>query len=521
MNRTRNALVAAAFAYVNFGVALVSGIVLVPLILRSLGTRPYSLWLTTGELLVYAGMLDFGVLTMLPWMVAQADGRDDVAEIRCILSRALAITVGAGMLLAAVVLAAWTIVPSALALGKADFEVVAGPLLVVVAAMVATYPAKIFHAALVGLQDVRFTGCLAVCQTALSVGLTVWLLAAGYGLYAIATAAALPPAAAAVASLFRLRVIKPAAVRGWPAPDIASLRAMVVDGAGAWIGGVGWTMVAATSGIVITSLGHPETVVVYACTAKLSQLLFHLSRVLPDSALVGLAQIDGGGHTDRLRLVVTRMLRVHLVLSGAAAIAALCFNPLFVRLWVGSAYFGGNALNVALVGALVSISLAHGLVSCAAVLGYRRQVGVVTLAYGILTVTFAVVLGRVFGLAGVAIAPIFSGAMTTLPAGALLLRRLSILSLRWLMRDLWGPWAWRFAALLIVIGVAGTASDWTTSEYVFRALLGVVAVTVYMLSMRSLWRDLPLGSKLSDVLSRLKLTRSAMPGSVGEAKTWG
>jgi len=169
----------------------------------------------------------------------------------------------------------------------------------------------------------------------------------------------------------------------------------------------------------------------------------------------------------------------------------------------------------------VSISLAHGLVSCAAVLGYRRQVGVVTLAYGILTVTFAVVLGRVFGLAGVAIAPIFSGAMTTLPAGALLLRRLSILSLRWLMRDLWGPWAWRFAALLIVIGVAGTASDWTTSEYVFRALLGVMAVTVYMLSMRSLWRDLPLGSKLADVLSRLKLTRSAMPGSVGEAKTWG
>ena len=200
MNRTRNALVAAAFAYVNFGVALVSGIVLVPLILRSLGTRPYSLWLTTGELLIYAGMLDFGVLTMLPWMVAQADGRDDVAEIRCILSRALAITVGAGMLLAAVVLAAWTIVPSALALGKADFEVVAGPLLVVVAAMVATYPAKIFHAALVGLQDVRFTGCLAVCQTALSVGLTVWLLAAGYGLYAIAAAAALPPAAAAVAT---------------------------------------------------------------------------------------------------------------------------------------------------------------------------------------------------------------------------------------------------------------------------------------------------------------------------------
>ena len=518
MSRTRNALVTAIFTYVNFGLAIVSGIVLVPLILRAVGAHAYGLWLTTAELLAYAGMLDVGVLGILPWLVAQADGRGDVAEIRSLLSRALVIAAGAGIVLAVVVFGAGPGLLSALSLARGDFEAVVGPLLVVAALMAVTYPLRIFYAALVGLQDVMFTGGLAVSQTALSIGLTLWLLAEGYGLYAVAAAAVVPPAAAALASVVRLRSVQPAVFGGWPAPDVRRIRAMLVDGVGAWIGGVGWTMVAATSAIVITFLGHPEAVVVYACTAKLSQISFHLSRVLPDSTLVGLAQIDGAQQRQRLRRAITTILRVHLVLSGAAAIVALSFNRLFVTVWVGDAFFGGAALNLALVGALVSMSLAHGLVSCAAVLGYRRHVGMVTIAYGILTVTLAVLFGRGLGLAGVAMAPIVSGAVTTLPAGMFMLRRMSILSLRWFVRELWLPWAMRFVPVVTVIGLAAMASDRVASDHVIHSVLGVGSIVVYTLTSLSLCRDLPLAAALYGRLRRLGVARLVLRD---EAKTWG
>src|SRR5207244_3293582 len=60
VSRTRRATIAATFGYAQFGLALIIGIGLVPLILSRLGMRTWGLWLATGELLSYAGMVDLG-----------------------------------------------------------------------------------------------------------------------------------------------------------------------------------------------------------------------------------------------------------------------------------------------------------------------------------------------------------------------------------------------------------------------------------------------------------------------------
>ena len=98
------------------------------------------------------------------------------------------------------------------------------------------------------------------------------------------------------------------------------------------------------------------------------------------------------------------------------------------------------------------------------------------------------------------------------------------------------PWFAPFCAALLAFIVASCAPSLSAPPHlvatwpVAGASLSVARHTLELTfnrplqadaSWAALWRDLPLGSKLSDVLSRLKLTRSAMPGSVGEAKTWG
>src|SRR4029079_4825051 len=77
MSRTRKAAITAVFSYAQFAMAIIPGLVLVPLTLRCLGARPYGLWLTIGEVLAYALMADPGILHILPWMVAEADGSAD------------------------------------------------------------------------------------------------------------------------------------------------------------------------------------------------------------------------------------------------------------------------------------------------------------------------------------------------------------------------------------------------------------------------------------------------------------
>jgi O-antigen/teichoic acid export membrane protein len=520
MSRTRRAVIVAGFTYAQLGLAVAAGLVLIPFILSALGPRSYGLWLAASELIAYAAMLDLGVVATLPWLIARADGRRDVSEMRAILCRATTVAALAGVGVTLVALAAWRFTPAALRLTQADVDALAGPLLVVVGAMALTYPLRVFSAALVGLQDVVVAGCLGVSQTALTVGLTVWLLADGYGLYAVAIAAAVPPAVSGVASLFRLKVLKPEAMQGWPRPDMQGLRWILLEGGSGWIAGLGSTMAAATSGLVITVLGHPEWVVVYACTAKLPQLLSHLARALPDSGLVGLGQIDGEGLKSRVQRTVGTILRLHLLLGGAASAVVLLVNPVFVPLWVGEELFGGFALNVAMAAAMLFVSLTHGLVCCAAVLGQRRAIGAVTLAYGLLTIVSSIGLGAAFGLAGIAAAPIVSGVFTTLPAGVLLLRRATEVSWRWLREELGVPWMTRLAPFLLALLAVQASTGRSTADVGAMLIVGAAAATAYVWWMRPLYLELPFHPVVRGWLGRLRLTVPTSSDRVGEIKPW-
>jgi hypothetical protein len=82
MSRIRKAAVNASFSYAQFAIAVVTGIGLVPLTLRHLGVRWWGLWPASGELLAYAGTVDFGVPGVLPWMLAEANGGDDRHRMR-------------------------------------------------------------------------------------------------------------------------------------------------------------------------------------------------------------------------------------------------------------------------------------------------------------------------------------------------------------------------------------------------------------------------------------------------------
>src|SRR5690348_14907386 len=97
MSRTKKATIIAFFGYLQFALASISGIVIVPTILRTIGAHSYGLWLAAGEIMAYSAMADLGLLGVLPWMLAERDGAQDRASIRRILPNALAVAFCAGI----------------------------------------------------------------------------------------------------------------------------------------------------------------------------------------------------------------------------------------------------------------------------------------------------------------------------------------------------------------------------------------------------------------------------------------
>lgn len=515
MSRVRRATVAASFGYLQYALAIASGLLMVPLTIRCLGARTYGLWLASGELLGYAAMVDLGVVAVLPWMLAEADGHKDRDAMRRLISHGVVVGAAVGVVYGLLALALWLVLPTALHLSAADRQAVGPPLALLVVTLMVAYPLRVFSAIVIGLQDVTFNGGLAIGQSFLNVTITAALLLAGFGLFAPATGAAVAALASVLGSWWRARVLAPDLLRDWPRPTLDGLRTLLTNGLGAWSGALGWQLQSASTGLVITALGRAEWIAVYACTSKLVTLATQLSWVIPDAGLVGLAQVHGEHpRPERLRALVLLMLRVHLLLAGGAACVLLVFNPLFVQHWVGVEFFAGPTVNVLLACGIVVASLMHGLITAASVIGNRVRVGTIALVNGAVQVAVAWCLGTWWGLDGIAAAALVAGLLVAIPAGAHLLRPATGLTAITLWRDLLRPWGGRALPLLVVSGVLGATSIRTSLTTVTAMAAGVGVC--YVLRMRPLLTGLPVDARWTRWLVSLRVLPPPSPVAAGQ-----
>jgi O-antigen/teichoic acid export membrane protein len=504
MSRTRKAALTAGFAYTHYACAIASGLILIPLTLSRIGSRDWGLWLATGELVGYAAMVDLGVLGVLPWMLAQADGRNDREAMQRLVSHGVLFAAVIGVGYVALAAALWGLLPTLLRMTPADRAELGPPLALLVGVNALSYPLRVFRGVLGGLQDVTFNGALTLAQSSLTFAITVVLLVQGYGLYALAAGLTVPALVVCLAALLRTLAIAPDLVRGWSRPALRELQQLMSNGVGVWFGALGWQLQSSSTAIVITWLGRPELVPIFACTSKLSSMSTQLAWVLPDSGLVGLAQLSGEQRPRRrVQDVVMMMLRLHLLLAGGAACVILAFNPAFVSAWVGREFFGGLILSALLASGIVVHSLVHGLMATASVLGNRLAVGTITIVCGVAQTMLAIVLGRIWGLEGIVAAALGASLAIAVPAGVSLLRPLVDLNRSSLARDLMVPWLSPSAGVAVVAAIVGLS--YQVLGVVMSGVLSAAVGLAYVWQMRSLYRRLPLGDRTAAWLVRLKL----------------
>jgi O-antigen/teichoic acid export membrane protein len=380
-----------------------------------------------------------------------------------------------------------------------------------VAATAITYPLGVYRTLIVGMQDAFFSGVLNAVQGVLTAILTAVLLLEGYGLYALLWGTTAPLIVTLVVSAGRAAVIAPDLVLTFAPPRFSYLRTLLSNGFGAWLGTLGWQLLAASNGIVITYMGHPEWVPIYACTAKVATMCTPLTWVLPDSGHVGLAHLHGERTSpSRVRHVVVMMQRLHLLMAGALVCGLLVFNPAFVTRWVGAALFGGVSLNALLAAGVLVNSFIHGIVSSASIIGNRQKVGALVIVNGVLQTVLAVVLGHRFGLVGIAWASLVATAMTSLPGGILLLRPNTGLTAGQLLADVVTPWAMRALPLVAMAGLLGAFYE-MLGLWLSAIAAGVICLG-YAWQMRPLYAAaLPLNDRWTTWLVRLKVLPPSPP----------
>jgi len=511
MSRRNKALVAVAFTYAQSVLGIVASLFITRLLVRSLGADLYGIWLATGGLLGYAGLADLGIFGVMPWLFAEADGAKDIACKRSLIVHGLLAGVGAGVLYSIGASAIWLLLPHLAHLDAHSVAQLRGPIVVIVVATAVGYPVRLFPALRGGLQDFKFLGVLQLVGTLLNASLSYGLLRAGLGLYAVVIASITPTILTSVCSLIRTWRIDRPLLQELPRPTLRGTRPILTSGAGSWMGSLGWQMASATDVIVIAYLGYRELVPTFAITSRLGLTLMQFAWSLPDSGLIGLANLGAEGNRSRTESVVRTLIRLNLIPIGAVVCVTLAANATLVHFWVGSDLFGGELLNRILILDVLVLTITHALCTPAAVLGSRVQVGVITLVNGVVHIVLALILGHWFSLSGVAIATALSALGTSIPVGIHLLTAMTGITGTSVIGSLILPWLWRALPSVLVAGLAGWVSHsylvprgFVTTVIIVGAMTAFT-VFVYLWSVRGMIKDLPFGPRITRLLSAVGL----------------
>ncbi|HYH82249.1 MAG TPA: hypothetical protein VEX86_20740 [Longimicrobium sp.] len=433
-SRTRGATVKMVGGTVNLLLVTVQGLLLVPLYLRALGPVMYGAWLASGDILGWLSVLDMGVSGVMTQRMAAAHGRRD--------HRVLAAYFGTGLLVQLVLVLAllagalvlgryvpgWLSVPPAQAglLGSCFALAAVGAAMSILNGGVSSLSAAM---QLQGVQNAA-----AVLGSVLCIVLMVWMLTAGYGLWALPAGMVARNGTQLVINGAYAVILLRREVPGRVRPTVAVAREMWTLSGPAFLCMVGNAGVGRSESALIAVFLRPEVAAVYALTRRAADIISMFMAHVAASVYPGFAHLLGSGKRERAGEVVGEVQHLYLTLGTAAVAMYLALNRTFITLWVGTPSYAGHLITV-LVGVnllvvgraslLTYLTGAAGLIVRGSYLIFFEAAARVALMIGILVVA---------GVPGIPLA----GILVTLVSARV--------ALAWLRREV-GPGQQRAGAL--------------------------------------------------------------------------
>ena len=470
----------------------------VPLTLDRLGEEQFGLWVVAFGTLNYLALADFGLGVITAREIARGVGRKESADrLRDYLERSLHLLFWFSFAAAAVFLAMDHFAGPEL---NAKWVPMREPYLAMVLGYFLAFPLGLFGSALTGLGDLGFYWVAVAAQQLLGATVTVALLLAGCGLWAMVWGYLAGQFLVVLLLVIRLAWKFPAYFPRRPVPLFQPATKPVLA-AGSWysITALGNVFLGGLDLLILGTILDPLFATVYILTTRLPstlsrQLLQVIGTVMPSLAEAGAERTPG-----ELAHILKTVFRCQAVMVGFAVVLVAGVNEAFLAVWLRDrSLFGGHTLNaVFLAGMFVrqwQAMSAQMLFS----LGFNRLVPIGTLADGILTAVLMIAFVGPFGMIGVPFATILGAVLVSLPINLAALGRTVGISM-WDLSKPIGEWLMRslpiFPLCAAVAWACHEANDWR--ERLAALLLGSALIGMaYLAAMLPMLRGTPLASKL-------------------------
>ncbi|MBA3842914.1 MAG: polysaccharide biosynthesis C-terminal domain-containing protein, partial [Actinobacteria bacterium] len=387
--------------YAVYAAAIVSGLVVTPVVIHSIGKSAFGVWTFIGAVTIYLSVLDFGVGPSIVRFGAEARGRGATRDLNEIASTGLAIYAAIGLITLPIGIGLAALVPL-VSPSHLGWDAAIATLLVVLS-LAARFPLGLFNNLLVAQQRWDLQNLANFISTALY-GLLVAVLMPRYGGLVLLGALTLGT------TLLRLALPLLWLKRELPELQIhrrfvsrARLRELLTFSSSNFLVHVAQKIVFSTDVIVVAIvLGSSETGV-YSVPAKLFALAFGIGTAVTSLMFPAFAELEGAGAGERQRRLLLSGLRAGTALMLLLALPLLLIPDLLIRAWIQKpGYEGGYPVMSILAAVLLIHQPIYVLTQFLIARARQREVAIVSIVTTLANLGLSFLLAWVWGIWGVA-----------------------------------------------------------------------------------------------------------------------
>ena len=396
--------------YAVYAAAIVSGLLVTPIVIHSIGKSAFGVWSFIGSVTIYLSILDFGVGPSVVRFAAEARGRGADRDLNEVAATGLAMYALIGAVTLPVGVALAFVIPAAVGAPHNLVWDARITTLLVVVALAARFPLGLFNNLLVAQQRWDLQNLANFVSTALYAALVAILMPRYGGLVLLGVLTLATTLLRLVLPLFWLKRELPALRIARSLVTRRRLRELAAFSSSNFLVHVAQKIVFSTDVVVVGIVLGSAASGVYSVPAKLFALVFGIGTAVTSLMFPAFAELEGAGARERQRRLLLVGLRVGTALMLVLALPLLFIPDLLIRAWIGGGFHGSYAVMAILAGVLLVHQPIYVLTQFLIARARQRQVAVVSIVVTLANLALSFVLAWVWGLPGVAVSTLVTDA---------------------------------------------------------------------------------------------------------------
>lgn len=389
--------------------AIVQGVVLVPLYLKYIGAVHYGQWLALGSMVAMLSLIDFGVTSLVTQKTALFHGSGDTKSLQELVSTIIVfgLIISALILVIGIGISFW--LPNWIGASGDQLRTLRLAFQVATVDVMLMLLVSMSGSILFGIQkpQAHMTGVF--IGTAISIVITVLLLFNGWGILSIACGSLVRPVLALPTNIYAIKKYLCYFLKQ-PIFNLNPSMFKSFFASAMWLGPskLSEAMISQVDNIIIVKILQPIDVTMLNLTRKAAEIAVQVVGRLSVSFMSGLSHLRGSNEEEKIRSIVSDLFLVSGYLACCILCGVLILNEDFVSLWTSSNMYAGFAVTI-----LVSIYCLLKIMRIAAYNvvfshGDVRITSISSFIESALQAGLGIVLCKIFGMIGVVAASIIA-----------------------------------------------------------------------------------------------------------------